>query len=210
MWKIVASLLLCLPVSILAQSAGGVAGIAGTVRDSTGAVVPNVKVTIASASQGDIRSITTNASGIFTAPGLPPGTGYQVTVSAPGFAAYELTNIDLQVGQNLNLNVDLTVAQSTTSVQVSAVAQLVNDSKSDVSQVVGERDIMNLPINGRRVASGCFTIPPLWNPVRPHRGVRGLPKAPAKRHHQWKCARSWLRRCPGAEPPPPSRRHRSR
>lgn len=163
MHKFVVFLLLCLPASIFAQSAGGVAGISGTVHDSSGAVVQNAKVVISSASQGEVRSITTNGDGVFTAPGLIPGPGYQVTVNAPGFAAYEVTNIDLQVGQNLNLNVDIAVAQSATSVQVSAVAQLVEDTRADVSQVVGERDILNLPINGRRVDQFVLLVPGVSN-----------------------------------------------
>src|ERR1700733_2001435 len=163
MQKLVVFLLFCLPASVLAQSAGGVAGISGVVHDSSGAVLQNAMVVISSASQGQVRSLTTNDAGVFTAPGLIPGPGYQVTVNAQGFAAYELTNINLQVGQNVNLNVNMAVAQSTTSVQVSAVALLVDDSRADVSQVVGERDIMNLPINGRRVDQFVLDTPGVSN-----------------------------------------------
>src|SRR5579863_4376740 len=163
MQKLVVFLLFCLPASVLAQSAGGVAGISGIVHDSSGAVLQNAMVVISSASQGQVRSLTTNDAGVFTAPGLIPGPGYQVTVNAQGFAAYELTNINLQVGQNVNLNVNMAVAQSTNSVQVSAVALLVDDSRADVSQVVGERDIMNLPINGRRVDQFVLDTPGVSN-----------------------------------------------
>lgn len=163
MKKFALPLLFCLPAIVLAQSAGGVAGISGTVRDPSGAVVANAKVDISSASKGEVRSITTNDAGIFAAPGLIPGPEYKVTVAASGFAEYEANDIDLQVGQNLNLTIDLAVAQATTSVEVSAAAQLVDDSKTDVSQVVGERDIMNLPINGRRVDQFVLETPGVSN-----------------------------------------------
>jgi len=158
-----AAVLLCLPAAALAQSAGGVAGISGIVRDPSGSAVVNAKVVISNPAQGDVRSITTNEAGLFTAPALLPGTGYKVTVNAPGFAAYELTNLDLQVGQNLNLNVDIKVEQAVTSVEVTAAAQLIDDTKTDVSKVVGEREIMNLPINGRRVDQFVLNTPGVTN-----------------------------------------------
>src|SRR5271155_3545623 len=81
------------------QSSGGVAGISGEVKDSSGSVVANAKVVISSDLRGSVRTLQTNGAGIFAAPGLVPAAGYKVTVSAPGFAIYEARDIDLQVGQ---------------------------------------------------------------------------------------------------------------
>jgi outer membrane receptor protein involved in Fe transport len=134
-----------------AQSAGGVAGIAGVVKDPSGAAVPNAKVVISTASQGDLRTVETNGAGFFTAPSLIPGPGYKVAVTAAGFAPYQLNDIELEVGQSLNLSVPLALGQTSTTVQVQAATILLSDTKTDVSQVVGTRDIMSLPINGRRV-----------------------------------------------------------
>jgi hypothetical protein len=145
--------------SMWAQSAAGVAGISGVVHDASGAAVPSAKVIISSAAQGQVRSITTNGSGLFTAPALAPGTGYSVTVSAAGFAAWDVKDIDLRVGQDLQLTVNLSIAQSATQVEVSGAAPLVDASKTDVSQVVGTNEIMNLPINGRRVDSFVLNTP---------------------------------------------------
>src|ERR1035438_8400143 len=66
------------------QSAAGVAGISGVVRDPSGAAVPNARVVISS-SQGTVREVFTNEAGVFAAPALVPGSGYQVTVTAAGF-----------------------------------------------------------------------------------------------------------------------------
>jgi hypothetical protein len=137
---------------VFAQS-GGVAGISGVVHDASGASVPNAKVVISSDSRGVLRTIQTNDAGVFAAPALIPGPGYKVAVSASGFATYEAKALDLQVGQNVNLEITMSVGQTTTSVEVNAAATLLEDTKTDVSQVVGTRDIMNLPINGRRVDS---------------------------------------------------------
>jgi hypothetical protein len=143
--------------------AGGVASISGTVRDPSGSVVSNGKVVVSSAAKGDIRSVQTNGAGVFTAPALVPGQGYQLTVTAPGFAEYDLKDIDLQVGQNLDMNVSLSVAQSPTSVEVSSAAELIDDQKTDVSQVVGQREINDLPINGRRVDAFALLVPGVTN-----------------------------------------------
>jgi hypothetical protein len=151
-WKLVAPLAVFVCASAFAQS-GGVATISGTVHDPSGSVVPNAKVVISSASQGQVRSITTNSAGVFSAAALIPGPGYTVAVTASGFAENDSRDIDLQVGANLNLNIALTVGQTATSVDVSSAAELLNDSKTDVSQVVGTREIADLPINGRRVDS---------------------------------------------------------
>jgi carboxypeptidase family protein/TonB-dependent receptor-like protein len=155
-------------VFVLASAAcfaqqGGLAGISGTVLDASGSVVPNAKVTISAESQGVLRSLQTNAAGVFSAPGLQPGPGYKVEVSAAGFAPYTASGIDLQVGQNLSLTLPVAVGQTSTTVEVNAAAQLLDDTKTDVSEVVGTRDIMNLPINGRRVDAFVLDTPGVTN-----------------------------------------------
>jgi hypothetical protein len=146
-------------VSLWAQSAAGVAGISGVVHDASGAAVPGAKVVISSVAQGQVRSVTTNSAGLFTAPALTPGIGYSVTVTAAGFGVWDVKDIDLRVGQDLELTANLAVAQSTTQVEVTGAPPLVDTAKTDVSQVVGTNEIMNLPINGRRVDSFVLNTP---------------------------------------------------
>src|SRR5665213_120324 len=161
-WKRIAPLLVFLSAPAFAQS-GGVAAISGTVHDPSGSVVPNARVVVSSASQGQVRSIQTNSAGVFSAAALNPGPGYSVAVTAPGFSESDTKDIDLQVGQNLNLNVAMTVGQTSTSVEVNSAAELIEDSKTDVSRVVGTREIMDLPINGRRVDSFVLNVPGVTN-----------------------------------------------
>ena len=154
---------LLLPVCALAQSAGGVAGISGVVRDPSGAVVPGATVVVASANRGTLRTLTSNEAGLFAAPALNPGPGYMVTVTAGGFAVNELKDIVLQVGQNVDLRITLAVAASATSVDVRATAPLIEDTKTDVSGVVDSRSIQDLPINGRRVDTFVLLQPGVSN-----------------------------------------------
>ncbi|MBZ5579821.1 MAG: TonB-dependent receptor [Acidobacteriia bacterium] len=156
-------LTLILSAPIFAQAAAGVAGISGVVRDASGASVPNAKVVIGSAGQGTLRTITTNAEGLFTAPALVPGPGYRVTVTAAGFGTWEVKDATLQVGQNLDLQVNLSVASGATEVQVTSEAPLVEDTKSDTSQVVNTMQIQDLPINGRRVDNFVLLTPGVTN-----------------------------------------------
>ncbi len=161
-WKLYAPLVVFLCAPAFAQT-GGSAAISGIVHDPSGSVVPNAKVAISSVSQGQIRSIETNSAGVFAAPALPPGPGYSITVSAPGFATKETKDINLQVGQNLNLSITMTVAQSATTVEVSSAAELIDDQKTDVSTAVGQMQIDSLPINGRRVDSFVLLTPGVTN-----------------------------------------------
>jgi hypothetical protein len=118
----VAFLYVFLAASTFAQSAGGLAGISGVVRDPSGSLVPNAKVVVSNDNNGTARSLTTNDSGLFSAPALTPASGCKVTVATPGFAGYEARDLVLQVDQNLDLNVKLTVAQAATAVEVVATA----------------------------------------------------------------------------------------
>ena len=149
--KLLPSLLLFALISsaAYAQTVAGLATISGVVHDASGAAMPNANVVVANESKGVRRALTTNAEGVFTAPALVPAPGYVVSVESQGFAKYETQPIQLLVGQNLTLQIPMSVATSTTQVDVSASAPIVEDTKSDVSQVVGTREIMDRPTCGR-------------------------------------------------------------
>ena len=148
---------------VFAQSAGGLAAISGVVHDPSGAVVPNAKVIISSESFGNLRTLVTNRDGLFNAPALVPGGGYKVEITAAGFTAYEAKGLEIQVGQNLDLQVAMSVSAATTSVDVTSAAPLVEDTKTDVSQVIDSQQITELPINGRRVDSFVLLTPGVTN-----------------------------------------------
>ncbi len=152
-------LAVCLIIPAAAQSLAGLGAINGVVRDASGSVVPAAKVVVSNASNGIRRNLETNESGLFSAPSLSPGEGYEVSVLKEGFAAYTAKQITIQVGQNVTLNVNLDVKAQTQEVTVTTTAPIVDESKTGVSQVVGSGEILNLPINGRRVDSFVLLTP---------------------------------------------------
>src|SRR5262245_26601614 len=157
------AIVISLGTTVYSQSTAGLAGISGVVRDATGAVVPNAKVVVSNESKGVVRNVTTNEVGLFTAPALTPARGYSVKASASGFTEYEAQGLELLVGQNLNLNVELAISASATQVDVTVAAPLVEDTKTDVSEVIGTQQIQELPINGRRVDSFVLLTPAVSN-----------------------------------------------
>src|SRR5437762_26458 len=146
-----------------AQSTAGLAGISGVVRDAAGSLVPNAKVVVSNESKGVTRNLTTNDAGLFTAQALVPAPGYSVKVDANGFSGYEAKDLELLVGQNMNLNVNLALSTATARVEVTSAAPIVEDTKTDVSQVIGTQQIQDLPINGRRVDSFVLLTPAVSN-----------------------------------------------
>src|SRR5215471_1949751 len=147
-----------LALSAWGQSAG-LGSITGIVEDSTGAAVPAATVTVSNASKGIKRVLETTSDGLFSAPALTPSGGYEVEVTKSGFATYKATDILLTVGQNVSIHAILAVAATATTVDVSATAATLDDVKSDVSQLVDQRQILDLPSNGRRVDQFAFMSP---------------------------------------------------
>jgi hypothetical protein len=145
------------------QAAAGLAEISGTVHDPTGAAVPGAQVVISNLSKGVHLSLSTSDGGVFDAPALIPASGYEVTVTKPGFAPYDVKNIDLAVGQNVNIVAPLSVSSTTTTVQVEGVELLVDDTKTDVSQVIDTQQIDDLPVNGRRYDNFVLLTPGVTN-----------------------------------------------
>lgn len=143
-------MLLCFAAA-LGQAAGGGATISGVVRDPSGASVPNADVVILDEGWGVIRTLSTNEAGVFTVPALVPGTGCKVAVTASGFSDYETRDLELRVGQILDLKITLKVATTAVTVEVTSAPPLVEYAKTDFSAIVDTRQIQVLPINGRRV-----------------------------------------------------------
>lgn len=154
-----AFLLAAASLGLVAQNAIGTGGIAGVVTDASGAVVPGADIVVENESKGIRRQLTSTGGGVFDAPSLTPAPGYTVTITKTGFATYQANNITVQVGETVSLTPALQVNSSTTKVEVTAEAPVVNGEKTDVSQVVGETQIQDLPINGRRVDSFVLLTP---------------------------------------------------
>ncbi len=136
----------------LCLSAGFAAGqtfgsITGEVRDPSGAVMPNASVTATNVATSVSRATATNDSGVYNFPDLNPAT-YQVKVSAPGFQTTTST-VEIQVQQTARVDFTLTVGQSTQTIEVSALAATLTTENATVGTVIAEKNINDLPLNGR-------------------------------------------------------------
>jgi len=124
------------------------ATISGTVSDPSGAFIPNATLSIQNVATGISRQVTTDASGIYNAPNLLPGT-YEVTVTANGFATTIRGGIALTVGAQQLLNFTLKVGESAQKVEVTGEALPVELASSEISGVVTQKAVQELPLNGR-------------------------------------------------------------
>jgi hypothetical protein len=130
-----------------AQSIGT---ISGTITDSTGAVIPNVQVTITSQGTGQERSVTADSAGHYAATALPIGV-YSVKVVASGFQPIENKDLTLEVGQNRTVDLVLQLASVGTEIQVSSQMAQVEVQRSDATlgQTIHPEQVAQLPLNGR-------------------------------------------------------------
>jgi hypothetical protein len=124
------------------------ATLSGTVTDTTGAILPNVHVSIRNTATGITRGITADTAGFYTAPNLLPGN-YEVTFSASGFATQVSSGVTLTVGAQQVLNVSLRVGTMSQQVTVTGEAPTVELASSALNAVVEAPTIVGLPLNGR-------------------------------------------------------------
>jgi hypothetical protein len=117
------------------------------VSDSSGAGIPQARVSLKNAETGAKRSDLCNATGLGVIPGLPAGN-YELTVDAPQFSPYRVT-LTLAVGQIASLPVTLGVNGLKEQIEVREAAQGIDVQKSEVSQVIEREKIVDLPIAGR-------------------------------------------------------------
>jgi len=136
---------LALP-ALRAQVATG--NIRGAVLDASGAVVPEAMVLLTNTDTGLSRSVKTNARGEFAAPLLPLGD-YRIAASYTGFQTKVLRGITLQVDQTAVLEIVLDPGAVTETVEVTTAAPLLTTQESSIGQVIENKRILELPLNGR-------------------------------------------------------------
>jgi hypothetical protein len=133
------------------------ATLAGRVADTSGGSISKAKVTVASAATGFSRSVQTSDAGEYSVPALPAGE-YTVSVEFAGFGK-QAKNIVLQVGQAADLDFTLTPGSVAEKVEVEATSELVESTRTEVSTVITERQIVNLPVNGREFIDFALLSP---------------------------------------------------
>jgi hypothetical protein len=152
---LVGALFVC-PSLLGAQSYTG--AIAGSVTDSSGAVVPGASVTITNQQTDRRDSLVTGPDGRYTSLPLPPGE-YRVDVGLQGFRRAARTNVVVQIGSAVVVDLRLEIGEMTDEVEVTASAPLLETTSGTVGKVVDNRRILELPLNTRNVYSLIFLTP---------------------------------------------------
>ncbi len=143
------SLLTVLAAVSAAQTTQG--GIVGAVSDEKGANILGAKITITSPTTGLQRSATTADNGIFRVLALPTGM-YEVRAESPGFATVTVKDIEVGVDQVRTLDLVLRVSGTAETVTVEAHAELTQTESSKVGEIIDNRKVEDLPLNGRDFA----------------------------------------------------------
>ena len=155
-----ASLLLLsigLLVGVHAQSSTS-GSITGTVRDPQGAAVPKAEVTVTEEKTGVSRVVSATDDGFYNATSLPPGM-YSVSTSPAGFKKTIQTGVELHVNENKTVNLDLQVGQVTEVVTVTSESAPVELRSGEVSSLISEKQVTELPLNGRNYAQLALMVP---------------------------------------------------
>jgi hypothetical protein len=173
----VASCLVLAVVFLLALVSNGFAqarltgaDLEGTVRDESGAVLPGATVTAVNVATNLTRTVTTDAHGHFVIPALPPGR-YRISSELAGFARSTRENVNLLLGQSLDIDFSLKLAGTQEEITVAAEAPIVDVHDTSVSEVVGQQQIDNLPINGRNFISFSVITPGVTLDLTPQQGA---------------------------------------
>jgi len=154
---------LLVPVALFGQAVAN-ANIHGVVSDPSGAVIAGAKIKVTQTDMGQTRETSSAADGSYVLPNLPVGP-YRLEVAAPSFNNYTQTGIELHVGDNVLVNVPLQLGAVTQELHISANAVMVATQDTSISEVVDQRRIVDLPLNGRQatdliILSGGSNVPP--------------------------------------------------
>jgi len=128
------------------------AGLQGTVKDSSGAVVVRAGVEVSGTALIGTKKVETDQGGYFRFANLPPGT-YTLTVTAPGFRTFKQENISLEVGHLPSFDITLAVGAITETVEVSAAAAVIDVTQSKVQTNIPDTALTSLPTQSRSFQS---------------------------------------------------------
>src|SRR5436190_8389033 len=169
--RIIATLALIAATSAIAHAQND-GRFSGAVLDPSGAVVAGATVTIKNERTGAVKTATTDASGRYLVTGLQPST-YTISVKAGNFAPLEYTAMQLVAAQEFQIDLNLQAAGVTETVTVVGTASALDISSARVGVNVSEREVMNLPVNGRQMSQLMLQAPGsqnagtgTWNDVR--------------------------------------------
>jgi outer membrane receptor protein involved in Fe transport len=168
-------LLACVvPLPGLAQQA--TASLNGTVRDSSGAVVPDAHIVLTNLETNILQTAVTSSAGSYSVVNIAPGE-YQIEVTKTGFASAKESHIALGVNQTATLDFTLTVGKTTQTVEVSGLATNIEASTAELGTVISTKQVNDLPLNGRNFTE-LLTLTPGVIPISTDQNGGGWPAQP--------------------------------
>jgi Carboxypeptidase regulatory-like domain/TonB-dependent Receptor Plug Domain len=153
-------LMLLLSIGLVADvqaQSSTVGNISGTVRDPQGAAVPKAEVVILEERTQTSRTVTADDTGFYSVPSLPVGR-YTVSTAPQGFKK-SVASVELHVSENLTVNLALEIGGATEVVNVTAEVAQVETTSGEVSSLVAEKQVTELPLNGRNYAALVTVVP---------------------------------------------------
>lgn len=138
------------------------ASLNGTVTDASGASVPGADVTALSIDTGATHSAVASGQGTYTFTALPPGR-YTITIKKEGFSTNVQNDLVLTVGEDATLKAVLAVGSTNETISVDAAGDIINSSTAELSEVITERAVKELPLNGRDPSSLVLLAPGTTN-----------------------------------------------
>ena len=160
------------PVGVFAQA--GQAELIGTVRDANGAAIAGAQVRLTEIATGSVRQVVSGKSGDYLFTNQKTGV-YKLTLTANGFNRLEVANVVLTIGERIRLDETLPVATPDEIVTVSSDAPLLRSESGSLGQVIDNRKITDLPVNGRSFLSLVGLAPGVAQPARTSEGA-SLPR----------------------------------
>jgi len=161
-WLATLGLILVLASTMPAWAQYTTARLSGIVSDPSSAVVAGATVTVHDMGTGYTQATKSESTGQYLFPSLPVGT-YQITVSMAGYNQYVQKGIVLSVGQAASQNVQLRVGKVEQQIVVTANSAMVTTDSATVGQLIDQREISELPLNGRDVQQLVFLAPGTTN-----------------------------------------------
>ncbi len=152
-----------LSASVAAFAQAGKAELTGEARDQAGAAVARATITATRVGTGDVASATTGAGGVYTITNLPPGL-YNLTAVAPGFGRYAREGVRMTTGERIRVDVTLAVGAVELEIRITSDASLLRAETGSLGQVIPNRRIVDLPLNGRNFFSLIALAPGVASP----------------------------------------------
>ncbi len=150
-----ALVVLAVPSLALAQSTGTIRGV---VKDTQNAVVPGVTILVRNQATSEDRTTVSDSQGEYVVPSLPVGV-YRIEARLDGFQTRVITDVRLQVAQTVVQNVQLALGSVTEEVAVVGQAPIVETATTSVGQVIDQKTVQEMPLNGRHFVDLGLLIP---------------------------------------------------